>query len=143
MISAVRDFHNAFDHYVSDKPTLTPAGCDDPKALADLRVKLISEELDELKDALAADDIVEVADAITDLLYVVIGAGIVYGVPMTETFAEVHASNMTKLGEDGKPILNGVNCELDPTRPFGKVIKGPNFRTPDLKSIIERHLTKG
>jgi predicted HAD superfamily Cof-like phosphohydrolase len=136
MITDVREFHAAFNHYISDKPTLTPTGCDDPKSLHNLRVKLIREELEELEEALAANDIVEVADAISDLLYVVVGAGVVYGIPMEETFAEVHRSNMTKLGEDGRPILNGVNCDLDPSKPLGKVIKGPNFREPDFRSIL-------
>ncbi len=136
MIDMVREFHVAFSHYVSDYPTLHPEGCDDVEALHDLRVKLIQEELDEMKEALAANDIVGVADAVNDLLYVVFGAAVVYGIPAEQCFDEVHASNMTKLGEDGKPILNGINCPLDPTRPIGKVIKGPNFREPNLAAII-------
>lgn len=140
MIEKVRDFHRAFDHYVSDSPTLTPKGCDDVEALHDLRIKLIQEELDEMKAALAKNDLVELADAISDLFYVVAGAAVVYGIPVEECFDEVHDSNMTKLDEAGKPILNGINCPLDPSRPLGKVIKGPRYREPDLKTIIDRHI---
>ncbi len=139
MIDAVRDFHLAFGHYVADRPTLSPEGCDDPADLANLRIKLIEEELEEFKDALAAGDLVEVADAITDLLYVVIGAGLVYGIPMDATFDEVHSSNMTKLGPDGKAILNGIDCELDPSKPHGKVVKGPNYREPDIKKVLDNY----
>ena len=136
MIDKVREFHQAFGHPVSDEITLSPFGVEDHQSLHDLRVKLIQEELDELTDALGNGDIVEVADAISDLLYVVIGAGLVYGIPMEETFAEVHASNMTKLGEDGKPLLNGINTDLDPSKPLGKVVKGPNYRNPDIRSVL-------
>ena len=142
MINKVREFHSSFNHYISDSPTLTPDGCENVKALHDLRYKLIEEELREFKEALDTNDLVAVGDAVTDLLYVVFGAGIVYGLPMEELFAEVHNSNMTKLGDDGKPILNGINCPLDTDRPVGKVIKGPKYREPDLKSIIDRHSVK-
>ena len=91
-----------------------------------LRVDLIEEELDELKEAIANDDLVEVADALADLLYVVYGAGAAFGINLDACFHEVHSSNMSKLGENGKPIY----------REDGKVMKGPNFREPDLKSIL-------
>jgi predicted HAD superfamily Cof-like phosphohydrolase len=142
LIDQVREFHLAFSHYVSPRPTLIPEGCDDPEALDDLRVKLIQEELDELKEALAERDLVKVADALGDLSVVVAGAALVYGIPLDECIDEIHRSNMTKLGADGKPLLNGINTPLDPTRPLGKILKGPSYEKPDLglKSIIDRHL---
>lgn len=91
-----------------------------------LRLYLIEEELDELKEAIANDDLVEVADALTDLLYVVYGAGAAFGINLDACFHEVHSSNMSKLGEDGKPIY----------REDGKVMKGPNFREPALRDIL-------
>lgn len=92
-----------------------------------LRVDLIEQELDELKEAIANEDLIEVADALADLLYVVYGAGAAFGINLDACFQEVHSSNMSKLGEDGKPIY----------REDGKVMKGPNFREPDLKTIVD------
>ena len=91
-----------------------------------LRVSLIEEELGELKEAIANDDIVEVADALTDLLYVIYGAGHSFGIDLDECFAEVHGSNMSKLGADGQPIY----------REDGKVLKGANYYAPNLKSVL-------
>lgn len=93
-----------------------------------LRVDLIEEELSELKVAMLKRDQVEIADALTDLLYVVYGSGHTFGINLDKTFKEVHKSNMSKLGEDGKPIY----------REDGKVLKGPNFFEPNLKKIIEK-----
>ena len=92
-----------------------------------LRVDLIEEELDELKEAIANDDLVEVADALTDLLYVVYGAGAAFGINLDACFHEIHSSNMSKLGEDGKPIY----------REDGKILKGPNYFHPNLKDILD------
>ena len=96
--------------------------------ICDLRVDLIAEELDELKEAIYNKDgtLVDVADALTDLLVVVYGAGHAFGIDLNECFKEVHRSNMSKLGEDGKPIY----------REDGKVLKGPNYSEPDLKEIV-------
>ena len=91
-----------------------------------LRIDLIEEELNELKEAIKNNDIVEVADALTDILYVTYGAGHSFGVDLDKCFDEVQRSNMSKLGEDGKPIYNES----------GKVMKGPNYFAPDLKKII-------
>jgi|SRR6056300_659945 len=91
-----------------------------------LRVDLISEEFKELVDAIATKDLVEVADALTDLLYVVYGAGHSFGLDLDSCFDEVHASNMSKLGEDGRPIY----------REDGKVLKGPNYFPPNLEDIL-------
>ena len=94
--------------------------------IVQLRVDLIEEELNELKEAIENNDIVEVADALTDILYVTYGAGHSFGVDLDECFDEVQRSNMSKLGEDGKPIYNDS----------GKVMKGPNYFAPNLKKII-------
>ena len=91
-----------------------------------LRLDLISEELEELKNAMTSKDLLEVADALTDILYVTYGAGHAFGINLDKCFDEVQNSNMSKLGSDGKPIYNES----------GKVVKGPNYFKPDLKKII-------
>ena len=92
-----------------------------------LRIDLIREELSELNEAIEKKDIKEVADALTDILYVTYGAGHAFGINLDKCFNEVQNSNMSKLGEDGKPIYNEM----------GKVLKGPNYFKPNLKKIIE------
>ena len=92
-----------------------------------LRVSLIEEELDELKAAIKDNDIKEVADALTDILYVTYGAGHAFGIDLDRCFEEVQNSNMSKLGEDGKPIYNDA----------GKVMKGPKYYKPDLSKFIK------
>ena len=91
-----------------------------------LRYDLIDEELTELHEGMQNEDLVEIADALTDLLYVVYGAGHAYGIDLDKTFAEVHRSNMTKLGEDGKPIR----------REDGKVMKSSRYEPPKLQEIV-------
>ena len=93
-----------------------------------LRVSLIEEELDELKAAIKDNDIKEVADALTDILYVTYGAGHAFGINLDKCFEEVQNSNMSKLGSDGKPIYNDS----------GKVMKGPNYFKPDLSKFINK-----
>lgn len=117
----VKEFHNKFDVIVQIEPSFP-----DPDTVQ-LRVDLIEEELQELITGIAENDIVEVADALTDILYVVYGMGDVFGIDLDKTFAEVHRSNMSKLGEDGRPIF----------RADGKVLKGPNYSPPDLTFIME------
>ena len=92
-----------------------------------LRLNLIQEELDEFDQALKKKDLKEVADALTDILYVTYGAGHAYGIDLDKCFEEVQRSNMSKLGEDGKPIYNEK----------GKVMKGPKYFQPDLKKFIK------
>lgn len=94
--------------------------------LQQLRYDLIKEELGELREAFERKDEVEVADALTDLLYVVYGAGHAFGIPLDKCFEEVHASNMSKLGEDGQPIY----------REDGKVLKGPKYFAPMLEPVL-------
>ena len=91
-----------------------------------LRLKLIKEELEELEQALNDKNLLEVADALTDILYVTYGAGHSFGINLDACFEEVQRSNMSKLDEDGKPIYND----------YGKVMKGPNFSKPNLKQFI-------
>ena len=93
----------------------------------DLRLELIAEELNELYDAMQEKDIVAIADALTDILYVTYGAGHAFGIDLDKCFTEVQRSNMSKLGADGKPIY----------RDDGKVMKGPDYSEPDLKGILK------
>tara|TARA_B100000035_G_scaffold53353_1_gene41843 strand:- start:254 stop:625 length:372 start_codon:yes stop_codon:yes gene_type:complete len=95
--------------------------------IQNLRVSLIDEELNELKQAVKNRDLKEVADALTDILYVTYGAGHAFGINLDHCFNEVQQSNMSKLGEDGKPIYNE----------HGKVLKGPNYFKPDLEKYIK------
>jgi predicted HAD superfamily Cof-like phosphohydrolase len=117
----VKLFMESFGQEVKSKPEFPS---DDT---VKLRIELISEELQELVDACKAGDIIEVADALTDILYVTYGAAHSFGVPIDECFREVQRSNMSKLGEDGKPIY----------REDGKVMKGPNYSVPNLKNVLQ------
>ena len=92
-----------------------------------LRISLINEELEEFKQAIQNNDLKEAIDALTDILYVTYGAGHAFGVNLDECFDEVQRSNMSKLGEDGKPIYNEA----------GKVMKGPNYFKPDLSKFLK------
>ena len=91
-----------------------------------LRLDLISEEVEELKNAMASKDLLEVADALTDILYVTYGAGHAFGINLDKCFDEVQNSNMSKLGPDGNPIYNES----------GKVMKGPDYFKPDLSKFL-------
>ena len=117
---SVRKFMETFGQEIKEKP-----GFPNDKIVS-LRFNLIKEELEELKEAMENKDIKEVADALTDILYVTYGAGHAFGINLNECFQEVQNSNMSKLGEDGKPIYNES----------GKVMKGPKYFTPNLKKII-------
>ena len=116
----VGDFMEAFGQDVETQPTWPDFHT------RELRVDLIQEEVDELVEAIANKDMVEIADALTDILYVVYGAGHTFGIDLDECFTEVHASNMSKLGENGVPVKADN----------GKVMKGPGFFAPDLESIL-------
>jgi predicted HAD superfamily Cof-like phosphohydrolase len=123
-LKGVRAFHEAYGLPVKDEPDLT-----DLRTNA-LRIELLREELDELREALEAGDVVEALDALTDLQYVLDGAYLSLGFHLMKevAFAEVQRSNMSKLGADGKPVVR----ESD-----GKILKGPNYSPPDLKSVYE------
>ena len=116
----VGDFMEAFGQDVNIEPTWPDF------STRELRLELIQEEVDELGEAMEQRDMVGIADALTDILYVVYGTGHSYGIDLDECFQEVHSSNMSKLGEDGKPIR----------RNDGKILKGPNYFEPDLESIL-------
>jgi len=116
----VRKFMKTFGQEVKEK-----AGFPDDK-ISSLRYDLIVEELNELKVAINNNDIKEVADALTDILYVTYGAGHAFGIDLDKCFQEVQNSNMSKLGSDGKPIFNDK----------GKVMKGPNYFKPDLGKYV-------
>ena len=116
----VRTFMETYGQEVNTKPSFPD------EKIVQLRYDLIKEELDELSSAIKDRDIVEVADALTDLLYVVYGAGHSWGIDLDKCFAEVQRSNMSKLGKDGKPIYNEK----------GKVMKGPNYFKPNLKQFL-------
>jgi len=116
----VKEFHMAFGQCCAKRPTFP----DDD--ITDLRIELIEEEFDELKAAVFDKNMIEVADALTDLAYVIYGMADIYGIDLDACFREVHRSNMSKLGDDGKPIL----------RADGKFLKGPNYSPPDLKTVL-------
>ena len=122
----MKEFHAAFGLRISNTPKIPP----DSKVL-ELRDNLIAEEFQEYREAVRNNDIVAVADALTDLLYVVYGACVSFGIDADRCFEEVHRSNMSKLGADGLPIRR----ESD-----GKVLKGPNFSQPDLVSILAKQI---
>ena len=117
----VKKFMKTFGQKVVVKPNFP-----DEKTM-DLRFGLIKEELDELEQAMKDKDLKEIADALTDILYVTYGAGCAYGIDLDKCFKEVQRANMSKLGEDGKPIYNEK----------GKVMKGPNYTEPNLKQFVE------
>lgn len=117
----VGEFHRAFGLPVQELPT-APVG---PAQVA-LRQALIAEEVGELADAAAAGDLVGVADALADIVYVAYGTAHVYGIDLDAVLDEVHASNMTKLGADGRPVH----------RADGKVLKGPGYRAPDIAAVL-------
>jgi len=116
----VKNFMETFGQDVKNKPSFST------NKINKLRYDLIKEELDELKIALDNKDFLEVADALTDILYVTYGAGHAFGIDLDKCFQEVQRSNMSKLDENGKPIYNEE----------GKVMKGPRYFKPDLKKIL-------
>ena len=118
--SKVGTFMKTFGQEVKDKPAFSI------DKINKLRIDLIKEELEELTEAMKNNDLLEVADALTDILYVTYGAGHAFGVDLDKCFEEVQNSNMSKLDEDGKPIYNEA----------GKVMKGPNYFKPDLSKFV-------
>lgn len=117
----VESFHYAFGAPVADKPTRLP------DERGSLRYELIKEELLEYAEAIGEGNLVEVADALGDLLYVVFGAAVEHGIDLEPVVDEIHRSNMSKLGDDGKPIY----------REDGKILKGDGYSAPDLGPILE------
>ena len=118
--SKVGTFMKTFGQEVKTKPSFST------DKINKLRLDLIKEELEELTEAMNNKDLLDVADALTDILYVTYGAGHAFGINLDKCFDEVQNSNMSKLGKDGKPIFNE----------FGKVMKGPNYFKPDLTKFV-------
>ena len=116
----VGTFMKTFGQEVKSKPSFST------DKINKLRIDLIKEELDELTEAMNIKDLLEVADALTDILYVTYGAGHAFGINLDDCFEEVQNSNMSKLDENGKPIYNE----------HGKVMKGPNYFKPDLSKFV-------
>ena len=116
----VKTFMETFGQEVKIKPSFSS------EKVNSLRYELIKEELDELKEAIDSKDLLEVADALTDILYVTYGAGHAFGINLDKCFDEVQQSNMSKLDEHGKPIYNNS----------GKVMKGPRYFKPDLSKFV-------
>lgn len=122
-LKIVKEWHKAFDVPVVDAPTI-------PKERAQMRLAILEEEVAELRAAVEDGDLVEVLDALCDIQYVLDGTFLEFGLHdlKLDAMEEVHASNMSKLGADGRPVL----------REDGKVLKGPDFRQPDLARILKR-----
>ena len=114
-------FMKTFGQEVKTTPSLSS------EKINNLRISLINEELEEFKEAIRNNDLKEAADALTDILYVTYGAGHAFGINLDKCFDEVQRSNMSKLGEDGKPIYNDE----------GKVMKGPKYFKPDLSKFLK------
>lgn len=127
-LEMVREFHEAFGVPAYDAPRIPPA------ERISLRIGLIHEEFHESFKALVANDLIGIADGLADMVVVIYGTALEYGVNLDAVLEEVHASNMSKLGPDGKPIL----------REDGKVLKGPNYFPPDLEKVLthQRELTE-
>ena len=117
----VKIFMKTFGQEVKNKPSFSS------EKINDLRYELIREELNEFKEALKNKDILEVADSLTDILYVTYGAGHAFGIDLDKCFEEVQQSNMSKLDENGKPIYNES----------GKVMKGPSYFKPNLTKFVK------
>ncbi len=118
--SKVGTFMKTFGQEVKTSPSLST------DKINKLRIELIKEELEELTEAIKNNDLLEVADALTDILYVTYGAGHAFGIDLDKCFDEVQNSNMSKLGENGEPIYNDA----------GKVMKGPKYFKPDLSKFV-------
>jgi predicted HAD superfamily Cof-like phosphohydrolase len=124
--NCVMDFMRNFGQEVKYHPEFPD------EKIQKLRIALIDEELEELKEAMENKDMVGVADALTDILYVTYGAGSAFGIDLDDCFNEVHNSNMSKLGKDGNPIY----------REDGKILKGPDYFEPKLEKIVEQGIRR-
>ncbi len=124
-LDAVEAFHNAFKIQVNQEPTVNLTD-----QIKELRFNLMKEENEEYLEAVFSNDLIEVADALGDMLYILCGTILAHGMQhkITEVFNEIQRSNMSKLGADGNPIY----------RKDGKVMKGPNYFKPDIKSLLDR-----
>lgn len=126
----LEEFHEAFECVINDSPNLVD------RDTFELRFKLLQEENEEYLNACNDMDLVEIADALGDQLYITLGSIVTHGLQhvIEEVFERIHQSNMSKL-VDGKPLINGVNV-FDDTRPVGKILKPTNWKPVDLKDLI-------
>jgi predicted HAD superfamily Cof-like phosphohydrolase len=123
-INNLKEFNEAFKIDANDDPQL--------------RYELMAEENDEYLEACENEDKVEIADALGDMLYILCGTIINHGMEnvIEEVFKEIHRSNMSKLGPDGKPMINGFNIFND-SKPMGKILKGPNYSEPNIQGVLD------
>jgi predicted HAD superfamily Cof-like phosphohydrolase len=124
MIDAMNDVH--YFHEVFGCPIADRLGLPDHEARG-LRQRLLREEYEEYMEAEEQNDLVEIADALGDMIYIICGTALAYGIPLPQVFAEIQRSNMSKLGADGKPMH----------RADGKILKGPNYTPPDIATILQ------
>jgi len=134
----VKEFAKAFKALSNEKPCLIS------KQDYRLRYELMKEENEEYLQACDLNDLIEIADACIDKLYILLGTMHAHGIldKAEVLFNEVHRSNMSKLDDDGKPIINGENGVLDTTRPLGKVLKSENFSKPNLELFLKKYINK-
>lgn len=132
-INQLIQFQKSFKSNYATQPCLLSE--DDWK----LRLELSQEELDEYKEACENKDLVEILDSILDRLFLAFGDAVCHGLQdkLIDGFNEVMRSNMSKLDDNGEPLINGVNCELDNSRPFGKILKSKNFFEPNLEQFLK------
>lgn len=131
-IAQVQEFQEAFNQVVNNKPSLVN------KELAGLRYDLMKEENDEYLEAVLENDLVEIADALGDQLYILCGTILTHGMQyiIEQVLTEIHRSNMSKLDTNGKPIINGKNGVIDGSRPIGKVLKSKGYSEPNIKQYL-------
>lgn len=134
-LAQLREFQTKFRSIVNNKPTLL-----EPKDCV-LRYDLSKEELYEYAEACKNNDIVEIADAIVDRLFLALGDAVAHGLDevLPELFQEVVESNMSKLDDNGNPIINGENGVNNPSQPLGKILKSEKYFKPKIKEILERY----
>lgn len=131
-LNNVEEFQKAFNRPVKQKLSLIPVDA------SELRFKLLEEENLEYREACETDDLIGIADALADQLYIIFGTILEHGMQhiITPVFEEVHRSNMSKLDINGKPVLNGFNGVFEEDKPIGKILKSRNFTSPNIKQFI-------
>ena len=131
-LAHVQQFQEAFSQVINHKPTLVK------QELSGLRFDLMKEENEEYLEAVLNKDLTGIADALGDQLYILCGTILTHGMQhiIEAVFDEIQRSNMSKLDENGKPIINGENGVLDGSRPLGKILKSENFTEPNLKQFL-------
>lgn len=131
-IAQIQEFQSAFNQVINNEPVMVN------KELAELRFDLMKEENEEYLEAVLSNDLVEIADALGDQLYILCGTILTHGMQhiIENVLTEIHRSNMSKLDSNGKPIINGKNGILDGSRPMGKVLKSKGYSEPNIKQFL-------